>query len=92
MPHCPLCLPCTVHRTALHHTALPCTALPCPALHSAAGFIQFLEPYYMILVKRRRQVGNICGHAIFKVEESQVVTIPHASVHTSLAQSSMELR
>lgn len=57
-----------------------------------AGFIKFREPYYMMLVKKRVQVGSICGHAIYKVGDSELITVPHSSVQTSVAMSKMEQR
>lgn len=57
-----------------------------------AGCIKFLESHYLILVTKRRQIGSICGHAIYSIEESQVITIPHSSVQTDLAHSKAEMR
>lgn len=57
-----------------------------------AGCIKFLESYYLILVTRRRQIGCICGHAIYCIDESQMITIPHTSVQTDVATSKNELR
>lgn len=56
------------------------------------GCIKFLESYYLILVTKRRQIGCICGHAIYSIEESQLITIPHVSVQTDVAHSKPELR
>ncbi|KAI4388819.1 hypothetical protein MLD38_001115 [Melastoma candidum] len=60
--------------------------------YGIAGCIKFLESYYLILVMKRRQIGCICGHAIYGIEETQLITIPHASVQTDLAHSKTELR
>ncbi|OWM85087.1 hypothetical protein CDL15_Pgr027874 [Punica granatum] len=60
--------------------------------YGIAGCIKFLESYYLILVKKRRQIGCICGHAIYGIEESELITIPHVSVQTDLAHSKTELR
>ena len=57
-----------------------------------AGFIKFLEPYYMILVTKRRLVGNICGHAIYGIGERLLLTVPHSSVLTDLTFSKAESR
>ncbi|KAH9326518.1 hypothetical protein KI387_006696, partial [Taxus chinensis] len=54
--------------------------------------IKFLESYYLILVTKRRQIGSICGHAIYGIEDFQLITIPHSSVQTDLAHSKTELR
>ncbi|XP_057841139.1 phosphatidylinositol-3-phosphatase SAC1 [Cryptomeria japonica] len=60
--------------------------------YGIAGCIKFLESYYLILVTKRRQIGCICGHAIYGIEDSQLITIPHSSVQTDLAHSKTELR
>ncbi|GMH00340.1 hypothetical protein Nepgr_002179 [Nepenthes gracilis] len=57
-----------------------------------AGCIKFLESYYLILVTKRRQIGSICGHAIYAIDESQLITIPHVSIQTDVAHSKTELR
>ena len=56
------------------------------------GCIKFLESYYLILVTKRRQIGCICGHVIYCIDESQMITIPHSSVQTDVATSKNELR
>ncbi|KAJ9560230.1 hypothetical protein OSB04_005390 [Centaurea solstitialis] len=61
-------------------------------VYGIAGCIKFLESYYLILVTKRRQIGCICGHAIYSIEESQIITIPHVSVQTDVAHSKTELR
>lgn len=61
-------------------------------VYGIAGCIRFLESYYMVLVTKRRQIGSICGHAIYSIEESQIITIPHATVQTDVAHSKTELR
>lgn len=56
------------------------------------GCIRFLGSYYLILVTKRRQVGSICDHAIYGIEESQIITVPHSTVQTEVAHSKAELR
>lgn len=56
------------------------------------GCIKFLESYYLILVTKRRQIGCICGHAIYSIDESQLITIPHISMQSDVAHSKTELR
>ncbi|KAG0500949.1 hypothetical protein HPP92_001021 [Vanilla planifolia] len=56
------------------------------------GCIKFLESYYLILVTKRRQIGVICGHAIYSIEESTLITVPHSSMQTDVAHSKTELR
>ncbi|KAK4341130.1 hypothetical protein RND71_039631 [Anisodus tanguticus] len=61
-------------------------------VYGIAGCIKFLESYYLVLVTKRRQIGCICGHAIYSIDESQIITIPHVSVQTDVAHSKTELR
>ncbi|XP_022875965.1 phosphoinositide phosphatase SAC1 isoform X1 [Olea europaea var. sylvestris] len=61
-------------------------------VYGIVGCIKFLESYYLILVKKRRQIGCICGHAIYSIEESLIITIPHVSVQTDVAHSKTEQR
>ncbi|XP_050205895.1 LOW QUALITY PROTEIN: phosphatidylinositol-3-phosphatase SAC1 [Mercurialis annua] len=61
-------------------------------VYGIAGCIKFLESYYLILVTKRRQIGCICGHAIYSIDESQLITIPHATIQTDIAHSKTELR
>ncbi|KAI5083930.1 hypothetical protein GOP47_0000099 [Adiantum capillus-veneris] len=60
--------------------------------YGIVGFIKFLEPYYMILITKRRLLGNICGHAIYGVGESLLLTVPHPSVLSSIARLKAESR
>ncbi|KAJ0087014.1 hypothetical protein Patl1_07169 [Pistacia atlantica] len=53
------------------------------------GCIKFLESYYLILVTKRRQIGCICGHAIYSIDESQLITIPHVSIQSDMAHSKL---
>lgn len=46
----------------------------------------------MILITKHRQIGMLCGHAIYAIEENQLITIPHSSVQTDVASSKTELR
>lgn len=61
-------------------------------VYGIVGCIKFLESYYLILVTKRRQIGCLCGHAIYSIDESQIITIPHVSVQTDVAHSKTELR
>lgn len=61
-------------------------------VYGIAGCIKFLESYYLLLVTKRRQIGSICGHAIYSIDESQIIAIPHATVQTDVAHSKTELR
>ncbi|XP_019423515.1 PREDICTED: phosphoinositide phosphatase SAC2-like isoform X2 [Lupinus angustifolius] len=56
------------------------------------GFVKFLEPYYMMLITKRRKIGTICGHAIYAVTKSEMIPVPHATVQSKVAYSSDENR
>ncbi|KAL5062580.1 hypothetical protein RYX36_024317 [Vicia faba] len=56
------------------------------------GFIKFLEPYYMLLITKRKKIGTICGHAVYAITKSEMVLIPHPSVRSKLAYSKDENR
>ncbi|XP_009117092.1 phosphoinositide phosphatase SAC2 isoform X1 [Brassica rapa] len=56
------------------------------------GFIRFLGPYYMLIITKRRKLGEVCGHTVYGVAKSRIVTIPHASVLSSVAYSKDEKR
>ncbi|PKA65063.1 Phosphoinositide phosphatase SAC1 [Apostasia shenzhenica] len=61
-------------------------------VYGIAGCIKFLESYYLILVTKRRQIGVVCGHAVYSIEESQLITVPHSSIQTDIGHSKTELR
>lgn len=61
-------------------------------VYGIAGCIKFLESYYLILVTKRRQIGCICGHAIYGIDETQLITVPHVSIQSDVAHSKTELR
>lgn len=61
--------------------------LPC-----IVGCAKFMESYYLILVTKRRQIGCICGHAIYAIDESQIISVPHATIQSDVANSKTELR
>ncbi|KAI8531089.1 hypothetical protein RHMOL_Rhmol11G0110600 [Rhododendron molle] len=61
-------------------------------VYGIAGCVKFLESYYLILVTKRRQIGCVCGHAIYSIDESQLIAIPHASIQTDIAHSKSEMR
>ncbi|CAH2053740.1 unnamed protein product [Thlaspi arvense] len=56
------------------------------------GFIRFLGPYYMLIITKRRKLGEICGHTVYGVAKSKIITIPHASVLSNVAYSKDEKR
>nr|XP_054753115.1 polyphosphoinositide phosphatase-like [Lytechinus pictus] len=42
-----------------------------------AGFVKFLEGYYIILITKRKKAAIIGGHTIYKIEDTTMVHIPH---------------
>ncbi|KAL0699609.1 hypothetical protein Bca4012_055731 [Brassica carinata] len=56
------------------------------------GFVKFLGPYYMLVIKRRMKVGYICGHTVYGVAESQMIMIPYSPSEMTGADSSAERR
>ncbi|GBG59737.1 hypothetical protein CBR_g54840 [Chara braunii] len=60
--------------------------------YGIVGFVKFLESYYMIVVTKRRQIGSVCGHPVYGIDETQLITIPHSSVMSEEAHSKAELR
>ncbi|XP_020967576.1 phosphoinositide phosphatase SAC2 [Arachis ipaensis] len=56
------------------------------------GFVKFLEPYYMLLITKRRKIGTICGHTIYGIAKSEMVPIPHPTVRSKMAYSKDENR
>ncbi|WZZ10772.1 hypothetical protein YC2023_096693 [Brassica napus] len=61
-------------------------------VYGIAGCAKFMESYYLVLVTKRRQIGCICGHAIYAIDESQMITVPHATIQSDAANSKTELR
>uniref|UniRef100_M4ED13 SAC domain-containing protein n=1 Tax=Brassica campestris TaxID=3711 RepID=M4ED13_BRACM len=56
------------------------------------GFVKFLGPYYMLVIKKRKKVGEICGHTVYGVVDSQMIMIPYHSGETRVAGSAAEQR
>uniref|UniRef100_H2YYI3 SAC domain-containing protein n=1 Tax=Ciona savignyi TaxID=51511 RepID=H2YYI3_CIOSA len=44
-----------------------------------AGFIRFMEGYYLILITKRSKVAEIGGHSIYKIEDTTMINIPNSS-------------
>ncbi|KAL1224472.1 Phosphatidylinositol-3-phosphatase SAC1 [Cardamine amara subsp. amara] len=61
-------------------------------VYGIAGCAKFMESYYLVLVTKRRQIGCICGHAIYAIDESQIISVPHATIQSDVANSKTELR
>ncbi|KAH9498506.1 phosphatidylinositol-3,5-bisphosphate 5-phosphatase [Bulinus truncatus] len=45
-----------------------------------AGFVRFLEGYYMILITKRKKAAVIGQHIIYKIEDTAMLYIPNDSV------------
>jgi hypothetical protein len=56
------------------------------------GFVKFLEPYYMLIITKRRKIGAICGHTIYAITKSEMIPVPNSSVRSKLAYSRNENR
>ena len=46
----------------------------------------------MVLITKRQLLGNIQGHDIYGIGESQLITVPHSSLLTKLTHSNEENR
>ncbi|KAL8137058.1 hypothetical protein V2J09_003059 [Rumex salicifolius] len=56
------------------------------------GFIKFLAPYYMLLITKRRKMGEICGHPIYTMTNYRLIRIPHKSVRANVNNHTDENR
>ncbi|CAF1967900.1 hypothetical protein YC2023_083032 [Brassica napus] len=56
------------------------------------GFIKFLGPYYMLVITERREIGEICGHRVYEVSKSEIISLRISSVLCNIANSSDENR
>lgn len=45
-----------------------------------AGFIRFLEGYYIVLITKRRKVAVVGMHTLYKIEDTNMIYIPHESI------------
>lgn len=45
-----------------------------------AGFVRFLEGYYVILITKRRKVALIGPHVVYKIEDTTMMYIPNDTV------------
>jgi hypothetical protein len=39
-----------------------------------------LQGYYLLLISKRRKIGEIGGHFIYGIDDTSFVYIPHSSV------------
>ena len=44
------------------------------------GFIKFLEGYHMIVITRRSQVARIGYHRIYKIDETDMISITNEDI------------
>ncbi|CAH8392882.1 unnamed protein product [Eruca vesicaria subsp. sativa] len=56
------------------------------------GFIKFLGPYYMLVITERREIGEICGHKVYEVSKSEIISLRNSSVLCNIANSRDENR
>ena len=45
-----------------------------------AGFVKFLEGYYIILVTKRRRVAYVGYHTVYKIEDTSMIYIPNDGI------------
>ena len=57
-----------------------------------SGFIKFLGPYYMLVITERREIGEICGHRVYEVSKSEIISLQNSSVLCNIANSRDENR
>ncbi|KAG2302334.1 hypothetical protein Bca4012_060647 [Brassica carinata] len=57
-----------------------------------SGFIKFLGPYYMLVITERREIGEICGHRVYEVSKSDIISLRNSSVLSNIANSRDENR
>ncbi|MBA0627452.1 hypothetical protein Godav_004966, partial [Gossypium davidsonii] len=62
------------------------------ACYGIVGFVKFLGPYYMLLIKKRRKIGAICGHNIYAVTKSEMISISNSPDQSNVAYSKNEKR
>ncbi|KAJ4908053.1 Phosphoinositide phosphatase SAC4 [Raphanus sativus] len=60
--------------------------------YGIVGFIKFLGPYYMLVITERREIGEICGHRVYEVAKSEMISLQHSSFLGNIANSRDENR
>ncbi|XP_020104055.1 phosphoinositide phosphatase SAC2-like isoform X3 [Ananas comosus] len=60
--------------------------------YGIVGFIKFLGPYYMLLITKRRKIGTICGHAVFAISKSEIITVQNPVLWSTMPNSKDENR
>eukprot|EP00095_Tigriopus_kingsejongensis_P006225 maker-scaffold301_size216225-snap-gene-0.18 protein:Tk06225 transcript:maker-scaffold301_size216225-snap-gene-0.18-mRNA-1 annotation:"polyphosphoinositide phosphatase isoform x2" len=48
-----------------------------------AGFVRFLEGYYILLITKRRKAAMIGHHCVYKIEDTALIYIPNDDVRES---------
>lgn len=56
------------------------------------GFIKFLGPYYILVITERREIGEICGHRVYEVSKSEIISLRNPSVLSNIPNSRDENR
>lgn len=56
------------------------------------GFIRFLEPYYMLIITERKNIGSMLGAKVYGISKSRMVIIPNPVVRTKKAYCNTEKR
>ncbi|KAG5387953.1 hypothetical protein IGI04_029494 [Brassica rapa subsp. trilocularis] len=51
------------------------------------GFIKFLGPYYILVITERREIGEICGHRVYEVSKSEIISLRNPSVLSNIPNS-----
>jgi len=51
------------------------------------GFIKFLGPYYMVVITKRRKIGAICGHTVYAVSKSEMISLQNPSVQSNIDEN-----
>jgi hypothetical protein len=46
----------------------------------SAGFVRFLEGFYILLITKRRRSAMIGYHCVYKIEDTSLVYIPNEDV------------
>ena len=56
-------------------------------IYVVSGFIKLLGPYYMLVITERREIGEICGHRVYEVSKSEIISLRNPSVLSNIANS-----
>jgi len=46
----------------------------------------------MLLITKRKEIGSICGHMVYAVTETEMISLPNPSVLSNMAVSKNESR